>query len=836
MTSHKFDHLSHAVPGYRYTQVDYDGDGSEQIQLDGSRSHTHYIHEGPPLRNAKLVYIRWFDQNNKTLSTIPKPILTFPVGMSYVWLTVRDDSGDSHTDRAQVIVEKPIFDGAYCYYYPSSSSSSDSKISISDDILEGSRPTYAAVTPNISFTSLSHWPSHLQSQSFQVRCVFLLPKGDFQVSILSSGPFRFLTNNDLVLQSDSGDQQTVDKSIALQAPENVANLIFSHSPSQDPKLVFRYDGPPIQYDASKVLPVLLSIDPFTSLLEGGGSAKITGIALQNDLKINFGGKQLEYDTDRSSDDPIFITIPPSESEQRIEVFATNNAGTSNALSFEYLTDTLPPIKFSQSRVVKDDGAPFKAQLITGIKYGPDHRFYMSSLNSIVYSFAVDSDMKVADICASPALGENRALLSLAFNPADTDFRLYVSASVLEWKSKNKLSGPWAWANGQILLVQKDVDGSCLDKVGDPIITGLPVSDHDHGVNGMVFDNDGVLHFQVGGFTNAGVKNQVLGGLDANPLSGASLVAAINEPGFNGNIEYDSPILSETNQIKGDVDVYMPGLRNSFGINVHSNGMLYATENGASVGFGDRSTSCNTAEGLTGENLSDELMKMVKGKYGGHPNRNRGRFDERQCVFRGPEEKSDDFYEGPIATFESSTDGILEYTANTFEGQMKGNLLCSKFATQDSNGKVFRVVLDDDGNVASGPDELWPASGLSIEMSPYGHLLMPRIFHDEILLLSPVRRSGSLVPSFIGVLPFRGPRKGGNEVIVTGEDFQDGAVATFGGVPCTNASDVSNNKRSFKCLVPPASDGVTSVAVGLKFKDPKFNVAEADGIDYLYMNI
>lgn len=834
-TTQKFDHLSHAVPGYIYTAVDYDGDGAEQIQLDGSRSHTHYIHEGPPIRNGKLVSMRWFDEQNKTIATVAKPIITFLVGKSIVGLTVQDDSGDSHTDHATVTVERPTFDGTYCYYYPPSS---DSQLTLADDITQEPMPTFAAAASNISFSSSSQWPSSVRSDFFQVRCTFLLPKGQFQVSVTAGGPFRLLIDTQIVMKSTATTQHTARQSLHLNTTYNVAHLLYSHSVSSTPILQFQYDGPAIQYDASTVLPVLLSIEPFTSLLEGGGSAKITGIGLQNQVKIDFGGTELSINDELSTSESVFVTIPSSRTEKQIQVRVVNSAGASNSLNFEYLTDALPPIKFTQSRVTKKGGGSLDIQLITGIRYGPDHRYYLSALNSVVHSFAADADMKTLDVCTSSPLGENRAILGLAFNPADTDFRLYVSASVLEWQAKNRLTGAWAWANGQILLVQKDVGGSCLGRVGDPIISGLPVSDHDHGVNGLVFDNDGKLHFQVGGFTNAGVKDQKkLGGLDANPLSGASLVADINKAAFNGIVEYDSPKPADAKKTKGDVDVFMSGLRNSFGINIHSNGHLYATDNGASVGFGDKSTSCSSGEPLSGENLADELVMVVEGKYAGHPNRNRGRFDDRECVFRGPEEKSDDYYEGPVATFESSTNGIIEYTANTFGGQMKGDLLCSKFVTQESQGKVFRVQLNQDGRLSSGPDELWPASGLSIEMSPFGHVLMPRIFHGEILVLSPKRRQGSLIPTFIAVLPFRGPLEGGNEVIVTGEDLKDGAVATFGGTACSNATAVSADKRWFKCRVPPgAALRNRAVAVGIRFDDSKYDVAEGEGIDYVYMNI
>ena len=47
---------------------------------------------------------------------------------------------------------------------------------------------------------------------------------------------------------------------------------------------------------------------------------------------------------------------------------------------------------------------------------------------------------------------------------------------------------------------------------------LPVSNHDHGVNGITFDNNGDLYVSVGGNTNAGVEHCNLGELPESPLT------------------------------------------------------------------------------------------------------------------------------------------------------------------------------------------------------------------------------------------------------------------------------------------------------------------------------
>lgn len=827
------DHLSHSVPGFEYEAIDFDGNGKEKVQLDGSRSHTHYVDPGPPMVVGKLVEMTWFNNDTREkLSSDAAPLIEFPVGTTIVGLTVVDNYRDMHTDYATVTVEKPIMDGAYCYYYSPSSSG----ITISDTLNDGERPSFSAATAAIAFTDDSKFPASRRGQEFQMRCVFQVSGGSSkEFSVDHFGPVRLLVGDDVVLESSSSDEDSTSGSIDLPSGTHTVHLLYSRSSSAAGKLELTAGGEGLQYDLSRVLPILSSIDPVSSTLEGGGQAKILGIGLQNGVKINFGSKSLTPDEELSAENEAFVTVPSSSSEGVVSVTASNKAGTSNELQFQYSSSGEQPIKFSEGKVMNGGNAA-DLPLITGIQYGPDHRYYLSAMNNKVLSFAAAFSMQMSDFCASQSLGQYKSILGIAFNPADTEVKAYVSASILDWKREERLSTPDAWANGEILVVKKDYNGHCLDRLKDPIITGLPVSNHDHGVNGLVFDNDGKLHIQVGGFTNAGLNDDSsrLGGIDENPLSGASLVADVTKSGFNGRITYSSNNPGIAEQTGGDVRVYSPGWRNSFGITYHSNGFLYATDNGASVNFGDKSVTCNTGEVLAGKSLADELGKVIQDKYAGHPNRNRGRKDSRQCKFKGADEPSSGSYEGPIATFESSTDGVMEYTANTFGGRLKGDILCSKYSTEKSPGKVFRVQLDDAGNRKSGPDELFGSSGLSISMSPWGHIMMPRVYKREIMVLTPVVKKG-IVSIFTAVMPFRGAFGGGNEVIVTGENFGTGAVAVFGSKRCTDATAVSADRRSFRCKVPPGSPG-QGVAVGIEFSDGTPPISPGSGVDYKYMNV
>jgi hypothetical protein len=110
------------------------------------------------------------------------------------------------------------------------------------------------------------------------------------------------------------------------------------------------------------------------------------------------------------------------------------------------------------------------------------------------------DKFVSYIVAASAQ-EKRTILGIAFDPVDSntnDPTVYVSHSFL-------FHGQLKSYNGIISAV----GGPHLDQIRH-VVTGLPISDHDHGVNGIVFGNNGELYIQVPGNTNAGVEGSLSG--------------------------------------------------------------------------------------------------------------------------------------------------------------------------------------------------------------------------------------------------------------------------------------------------------------------------------------
>lgn len=251
-------------------------------------------------------------------------------------------------------------------------------------------------------------------------------------------------------------------------------------------------------------------------------------------------------------------------------------------------------------------------------------------------------------------------------------------------------------------------------------------------------------------------------------------------------------------------------------------------------FGDVSTDCNSQEVLKAPS-PDKLFKVLEGKYSGHPNRNRGRDDPQQCIFT-ESEVSTDSYEAPLATFESSTNGVFEMHSNLLGGQLKGDILLTKYATNEDPGRVYRVRLNQDGGVdESGIDVLWETSGLTIAMSPYSDLLMPNVFTSpEVVVLQPVYDIPPNTPILGSVLPFRGPAGGGNVVQITGHGFGQSPIAFFGANPCLQVSDLATDGTSFRCTAPP---GVPGAAIQVSVQVSSVGTAKSTGNgDYVYMKI
>ncbi|MEL7509558.1 MAG: carbohydrate-binding domain-containing protein [Cyanobacteria bacterium J06554_1] len=471
---------------------------------------------------------------------------------------------------------------------------------------------------------------------------------------------------------------------------------------------------------------------------------------------------------------------------------------------------------------------------TSATFGPDGRLYVSYLNGTIQIFTLSDDY---DILATETVDvvnnvSNNNITGLAFNPYDTDSSdpiLYVSHN--QFYANGGAAFPateFSPYSGQVSTLQKNASGVWELT---PVVTGIGVSNHDHGVNGLVFDNNGDLYITVGSNTNAGVADSDIGGIDESPFTAAILKAEITKPNFNGNIQYelideselagapqefldslpdeifnppaDLPFDPADSQFWGgyvdvvpgvDVSVYASGLRNPYDQVFTTGGEIYATENNANGGFGDVSLGPYTQEPF-GKQQPEELNLITEGAYFGSPNRNRGRTDARQNIYyESPVDIPAEGYTAPIGTFAGSTNGIDEYRATTFDSQLRGNLLAQRFGAKK---QLYSIDLSADGQQVDSIVDLnvvanvtgendFVANGLDVVTGPGGVIIGADFNPDEIHVAIPVDPTVT-DPTAYDIFPWRAPAQSGADFIIGGVNFDD--LAPGGASPTLDLDDV-----------------------------------------------
>lgn len=357
---------------------------------------------------------------------------------------------------------------------------------------------------------------------------------------------------------------------------------------------------------------------------------------------------------------------------------------------------------------------------TSLAFGPDGRLYVASQTEI-RAFTLNPATKQVTASEQIASGLSEAI-GIAFDPTAPPSPVVVYVSRREPSATDGFESRITTYTGPSWTAQD-------------VITGLPTSFpyFNHYTNGLAFDGAGQLLIAQGSSSDAGVWSPSFWA--ETPLSSALLVADVNDPGFDGATTYSpsgSPTSDNIDQTGGDVSVYAAGLRNPYDVVVHSNGKIYATDNGKS----GATVSTGCAASGANPSAADELNLIVQGDYYGHPNRNRGRTDARQCVYHAPEDGDGVDFTGPIAVLPNhcSCDGITEYTSDVFGGTMQGDLLIASWA----QGELMRVQLSGDGesvtNVATLAEDL--SGPLDVTVGPGGTIYIAEFSAGRITYLAP----------------------------------------------------------------------------------------------------
>jgi hypothetical protein len=335
---------------------------------------------------------------------------------------------------------------------------------------------------------------------------------------------------------------------------------------------------------------------------------------------------------------------------------------------------------------------------TSLQFGPDERLYVSEQNGSINAFTVEKqgDDWVATDAEELVLADGSGVVKSIQNHNDdgsesgNSNRQVTGIVVTEDDQGNVVlyvssSDPRISSNNDIGL---DTNSGVVSKVTQTetggwevvdLVRGLPRSEENHSVNGMILTEDGTkLLLQVGGFTNNGAPSSFFSYTNEYVLSGATLeldlVALdalpdqIDPEGGQGNTprtyKYDLPTLDDPN-IENVTDgvgedangmdengpfggndglnmailpsdaplrLYADGTRNAYDLAQGANGLIYTVDNGSNGNLGADPNTENTdddGDGIPNEAIGtpnnggqgegEPFHQIVEGGYYYHAN-------------------------------------------------------------------------------------------------------------------------------------------------------------------------------------------------------------------------
>ncbi len=317
-----------------------------------------------------------------------------------------------------------------------------------------------------------------------------------------------------------------------------------------------------------------------------------------------------------------------------------------------------------------------------------------------------------------------------------------------------------------------------------LVRGLPRSEENHASNGIALDAvNNIIYIAQGGNTNMGAPSGNFTFLPEYALSAAVLSVDLD---MIGETTYDLPTLDDEDRAgvidandpfggnngknqaiidpNGPVQVHAPGFRNPYDVIFTSAGRLYATDNGPNAGWGgmpigegpggNATNQVNEAGSIT---LEDQLHLIPgPGLYFGHPNPTRSNPNntfnssnpQSPVALVGPNPIESDYLippgeDGALFTVAASTNGIDEYGASTFGGQLQGDLIIASF-----DNTVKRVKLNAAGDAVVLTQNLFSNVGIRpldldvVDSGPWaGTVWVADIGQDAIFVYEPAAGGG-----------------------------------------------------------------------------------------------
>lgn len=871
----KDDHAAHALPGSYPPQlssdspksyVDSDGDGFHKVRIDGTRSHTHFFDPQNNVVGRISSYIWTIVETGEIISRKSLFDHRFPLGVTRLKLTVIDNSCSIDEAETTVTVTASLQPGIYCYFYEGLS-----EVPLGGTLQSGPTPQFASEVPGLRF-SLPNFD--FKTSLFAMRCNLLLEvstalrSATIKFSTFGTGHARVYKGKDLTIDTQQSSEAVTELPVGITSFE-ITYLRLTRALPPKLKFVVNQVVPGdnvVFYERRMVLPILTSLSPSEGQISGGTTIRVSGYGLYQPLDIFFGSAKLKpLQSDQSNTQ--FLVTSTAAPAGSVDVFVKSpNGKKSNVLKFRY-GSSCDSVSFETRQMSSKKGILTFNFVPTCVEIWQDQKLYMGCVDGSVRVIGYDrKTLRVNSHCYSKPLVDNRfknpegapasrSVLGIAFHPADTEPRPHVSTSTLYAHDRERISlnDKRAWMNGAVDRLKSGSDSKdgmvCLvyDKT---IVQNLPVSNHDHSVSSLLFDQNGDLLIGVGSMTNAGLPGYKLGSWWENDMSSAILIAPLSKPSFNGRLVYKySDQQYKARKRRGDVEVYASGTRNPFGMSMTSNGDIYATDQGVNCAFGQIAGNCNhyDEEKAATWDMSADWPGGVKPQTGGcgssatRPDKvlyiERGAFYGHANLARGPEEcawidpfsdmtarggKPPKSYQSPLMLVPSSVTGIHEYRGNHFCGSLRGDLLLSAY----KGGSTYRMSVSK-RKILVKPYQLFKGGGLSFAENAHGELVFPQYNRKNIYIMTP-RITAATQLNIVGVAPFRHGLKGGTLLTIGGNGFARGTTVSVGGRGCTVRSWTS---VELQCVVPAApSGGQYDVSV----KEDKSEAILKNAV--LYMNV
>lgn len=848
----KSDHAAHALPGSYPPQlgpdspksyVDLDGDGYHKVRIDGRGSHTHFF---DPVNNVvgRISSYTWtIVDTGEVISRRSLFDYRFPLGVTRLKLTVIDNSCSIDEAETTVTVTGSLRPGLYCYFYEGLT-----EIPMGGALQTSRMPQYASEVSGLQFPLPKF---DFATSNFAMRCIILLqistalPGATIKFSTFDAGHARVFKGEDLLIDTQQSSEAVTELSVGITSFE----LTYLRTTrARPPKLKFLVNGVvpddnTVFYDRRAVLPILSSLSPSEGQTSGGTTVRATGYGLYQPLDIFFGGAKLKPLPSGQSDTQFFV-ITAAAPAGPVDIFVKSpNGKKSNVLRFTY-GSSCDSVSFEMRQLRSRNGLATFQFVPTSVTIGQDQKLYMGCIDGSVRAIGYERQtLTVTSHCYSKPILDNRfkdpsgapasrSILGITFHPADNKPRPYVSSSTLYAHAREhiSLSDKRAWMNGAVDRLKPGSDSNdaqvCLvhDKT---IVQNLPVSNHDHSVSSLLFDQDGNLLIGVGSATNAGLPGFKLGSWWENDLSSAILVASPSKAGFNGKLVYrNSDKQYKARKRNGDVEVYASGTRNPFGMTMTLNGDIYATDQGANCNAGQIAGSCNhfneenastwdfslqkdwpggfkplTGACGTSATRPDKVLYVERGAFYGHANLARAPdecgwidpFNDKSVDGKNPPKS----YRPPVTLIPSSVTGILEYRGNHFCGRLRGDLLLAAY----KGGSTYRMSVAKEKALVR-PYQVFKETGLSFVENAHGELVFPQFTKKNINVMKP-RVTASTRLSIVGLAPFRFGLKGKSLLTIGGNGFAPGTTAFIGGKTCVIRAWTS---VELQCTVPAMSSG------------------------------